>query len=63
MGGKKKFVDFIDRHFDGGHNLHTNEPSHHIVSATGRAFCLSLPPRTFYLLPTHTSSMAQHRGA
>ncbi|BEI84098.1 hypothetical protein CcaverHIS002_0407020 [Cutaneotrichosporon cavernicola] len=30
MGGDDKFVDFIDRHFDGGHNLHTNEPSHHI---------------------------------
>ncbi|KLT38965.1 hypothetical protein CC85DRAFT_266218 [Cutaneotrichosporon oleaginosum] len=30
MGGNAKFVDFIDRHFEGGHNLHTNEPSHHI---------------------------------
>ena len=31
MGGNKSFIDFLDRHFDGGHNLHTNEPSHHIV--------------------------------
>jgi putative alpha-1,2-mannosidase len=30
MGGADKFVDFIDRHFAGDHNLHTNEPSHHI---------------------------------
>ncbi|WWC69881.1 uncharacterized protein I206_103824 [Kwoniella pini CBS 10737] len=30
MGGNDKFVDFLDRHFEGGHNLHTNEPSHHI---------------------------------
>ncbi|WVW84279.1 hypothetical protein I302_106309 [Kwoniella bestiolae CBS 10118] len=30
MGGKDRFVDFLDRHFEGGHNLHTNEPSHHI---------------------------------
>ncbi|KAL1411539.1 hypothetical protein Q8F55_002501 [Vanrija albida] len=30
MGGDAKFIDFMDRHFAGGHNLHTNEPSHHI---------------------------------
>ncbi|KAL7422033.1 hypothetical protein Q5752_003806 [Cryptotrichosporon argae] len=30
MGGSREFVDFLDRHFDEGHNLHTNEPSHHI---------------------------------
>ncbi|WVR06761.1 hypothetical protein IAU60_003796 [Kwoniella sp. DSM 27419] len=30
MGGRKALVDFLDRHFEGGHNLHTNEPSHHI---------------------------------
>lgn len=30
MGGPAPFVAFLDRHFDGGHNLHTNEPSHHI---------------------------------
>jgi putative alpha-1,2-mannosidase len=30
MGGNASFVSFLDRHFDGGHNLHTNEPSHHI---------------------------------
>ncbi|KZT23257.1 glycoside hydrolase family 92 protein [Neolentinus lepideus HHB14362 ss-1] len=24
------FVEFLDEHFDGGHNDHTNEPSHHI---------------------------------
>ncbi|EIW72522.1 hypothetical protein TREMEDRAFT_26302 [Tremella mesenterica DSM 1558] len=30
MGGDDKFVGFLDRHFDEGHNLHTNEPSHHI---------------------------------
>jgi hypothetical protein len=32
MGGNVSFVEFMDRHFEGGHNLHTNEPSHHIVS-------------------------------
>lgn len=37
MGGNDSFVDFMDRHFDGGHNLHTNEPSHHIVSEASRA--------------------------
>ncbi|WWC62224.1 uncharacterized protein I303_104819 [Kwoniella dejecticola CBS 10117] len=30
MGGKDKLVEFLDKHFEGGHNLHTNEPSHHI---------------------------------
>ncbi|GMK53915.1 hypothetical protein CspeluHIS016_0105010 [Cutaneotrichosporon spelunceum] len=30
MGGRERFVSFLDRHFDEGHNLHTNEPSHHI---------------------------------
>ncbi|WVQ79626.1 hypothetical protein IAT38_001726 [Cryptococcus sp. DSM 104549] len=30
LGGNDKFVQFMDRHFEGGHNLHTNEPSHHI---------------------------------
>lgn len=30
MGGNASFVAFMDRHFEGGHNLHTNEPSHHI---------------------------------
>jgi len=29
-GGTKAFVEFLDEHFDGGHNDHTNEPSHHI---------------------------------
>ncbi|GJE97274.1 glycoside hydrolase family 92 protein [Phanerochaete sordida] len=29
-GGNKSFVAFLDEHFDGGHNDHTNEPSHHI---------------------------------
>lgn len=29
-GGKTRFVEFLDEHFDGGHNDHTNEPSHHI---------------------------------
>ncbi|EIW62378.1 glycoside hydrolase family 92 protein [Trametes versicolor FP-101664 SS1] len=29
-GGNKSFVEFLDMHFDGGHNDHTNEPSHHI---------------------------------
>jgi len=41
MGGNTSFIEFMDRHFEGGHNLHTNEPSHHIVSlhlipSTGR---------------------------
>ncbi|RSH89012.1 hypothetical protein EHS25_002674 [Saitozyma podzolica] len=30
MGGNASFVAFMDRHFQGNHNLHTNEPSHHI---------------------------------
>ncbi|MFE7470508.1 GH92 family glycosyl hydrolase [Streptomyces sp. NPDC057575] len=29
MGGKEKFASWLDRYFDGGHNNHTNEPSHH----------------------------------
>ncbi|KAI0766209.1 glycoside hydrolase family 92 protein [Trametes elegans] len=29
-GGNKSFVQFLDEHFNGGHNDHTNEPSHHI---------------------------------
>ncbi|TFK53274.1 glycoside hydrolase family 92 protein [Heliocybe sulcata] len=29
-GGNMSFVEFLDQHFDGGHNDHTNEPSHHI---------------------------------
>ncbi|EJF58543.1 hypothetical protein DICSQDRAFT_149044 [Dichomitus squalens LYAD-421 SS1] len=29
-GGNVSFVQFLDEHFDGGHNDHTNEPSHHI---------------------------------
>ncbi|KAL7416786.1 glycoside hydrolase family 92 protein [Mrakia frigida] len=29
-GGKKSFIQFLDEHFDSGHNDHTNEPSHHI---------------------------------
>lgn len=29
-GGNKSFVKFLDEHFLGGHNDHTNEPSHHI---------------------------------
>ncbi|KAI0337493.1 glycoside hydrolase family 92 protein [Trametopsis cervina] len=29
-GGNAGFVKFLDEHFDGGHNAHTNEPSHHI---------------------------------
>ncbi|KAI0637472.1 glycoside hydrolase family 92 protein [Trametes polyzona] len=29
-GGPAAFVEFLDEHFDGGHNDHTNEPSHHI---------------------------------
>ncbi|KAH9843627.1 glycoside hydrolase family 92 protein [Rhodofomes roseus] len=29
-GGNTSFVAFLDEHFDGGHNDHTNEPSHHI---------------------------------
>ncbi|KAF9224665.1 hypothetical protein BS17DRAFT_780264 [Gyrodon lividus] len=29
-GGNASFVDFLDEHFDGGHNDHTNEPSHHV---------------------------------
>ncbi|EJD03735.1 glycoside hydrolase family 92 protein [Fomitiporia mediterranea MF3/22] len=29
-GGNASFVNFLDQHFDGGHNMHTNEPSHHI---------------------------------
>ncbi|THH04809.1 hypothetical protein EW145_g5249 [Phellinidium pouzarii] len=29
-GGNASFIKFLDEHFDGGHNDHTNEPSHHI---------------------------------
>ncbi|VDC01005.1 unnamed protein product, partial [Peniophora sp. CBMAI 1063] len=29
-GGRRGFVRSLDEHFDGGHNDHTNEPSHHI---------------------------------
>ncbi|KZP18378.1 glycoside hydrolase family 92 protein [Athelia psychrophila] len=29
-GGKAAFVKTLDQHFYGGHNDHTNEPSHHI---------------------------------
>ncbi|KAG6908139.1 hypothetical protein DXG01_005968 [Tephrocybe rancida] len=29
-GGNESFVRSLDEHFDGGHNDHTNEPSHHI---------------------------------
>ncbi|MCX5345559.1 GH92 family glycosyl hydrolase [Streptomyces atratus] len=28
-GGKVKFASWLDRYFAGGHNNHTNEPSHH----------------------------------
>jgi hypothetical protein len=29
-GGREPFLAFLDDHFDGNHNDHTNEPSHHI---------------------------------
>ncbi|KAF8890449.1 glycoside hydrolase family 92 protein [Infundibulicybe gibba] len=29
-GGNETFVKTLDEHFDGGHNDHSNEPSHHI---------------------------------
>ncbi|KAF5371481.1 hypothetical protein D9615_009625 [Tricholomella constricta] len=29
-GGNESFVRSLDEHFNGGHNDHTNEPSHHI---------------------------------
>ncbi|KAI0762350.1 glycosyl hydrolase family 92-domain-containing protein [Fomes fomentarius] len=29
-GGNASFAAFLDEHFNGGHNDHTNEPSHHI---------------------------------
>ncbi|KAG6836167.1 hypothetical protein H0H93_010715 [Arthromyces matolae] len=29
-GGNQSFVASLDAHFDGGHNYHPNEPSHHI---------------------------------
>ncbi|KAG9309751.1 glycoside hydrolase family 92 protein [Chiua virens] len=29
-GGNQSFIAFLDAHFNGGHNDHTNEPSHHI---------------------------------
>lgn len=40
-GGNVSFVKSLDEHFDGGHNQHTNEPSHHIpylYSLAGAAF-------------------------
>ncbi|TKA74626.1 hypothetical protein B0A55_05971, partial [Friedmanniomyces simplex] len=30
MGGRDKLKAKLDAHFDGGHNDHTNEPSHHV---------------------------------
>jgi len=29
MGGKKAYAAKLDAHFSGGHNVHSNEPSHH----------------------------------
>lgn len=29
MGGNKNYNDKLDEHFRGGHNVHSNEPSHH----------------------------------
>jgi predicted alpha-1,2-mannosidase len=29
MGGKEKYNTTLDEHFSGGHNAHSNEPSHH----------------------------------
>jgi predicted alpha-1,2-mannosidase len=29
MGGKDKYNSELDEHFSGGHNVHSNEPSHH----------------------------------
>jgi predicted alpha-1,2-mannosidase len=29
MGGKEKYNAKLDEHFSGGHNVHSNEPSHH----------------------------------
>jgi predicted alpha-1,2-mannosidase len=29
MGGAKAYADKLDAHFKGGHNVHSNEPSHH----------------------------------
>jgi len=43
MGGNTSFIEFMDRHFEGGHNLHTNEPSHHIV-------CLPISYRSSVIL-------------
>ncbi|KIM42607.1 glycoside hydrolase family 92 protein [Hebeloma cylindrosporum] len=40
-GGSVEFVKSLDEHFDGGHNDHSNEPSHHIpylYSLAGAAF-------------------------
>ncbi|GAA3195990.1 MULTISPECIES: GH92 family glycosyl hydrolase [Streptomyces] len=31
MGGEKKFTSWLDGYFAGGHNNHTNEPSHHVA--------------------------------
>ena len=29
MGGREKYNSRLDEHFSGGHNVHSNEPSHH----------------------------------
>jgi predicted alpha-1,2-mannosidase len=29
MGGTENYDNKLDQHFDGGHNVHSNEPSHH----------------------------------
>ncbi|MDA3627162.1 GH92 family glycosyl hydrolase [Saccharopolyspora sp. WRP15-2] len=31
MGGQEKFAAWLDDYFAGGHNNHTNEPSHHVA--------------------------------
>ncbi|ODN72681.1 hypothetical protein L202_08120 [Cryptococcus amylolentus CBS 6039] len=60
MGGNASFVDFMDRHFAGGHNLHTNEPSHHIPYLYSLA---SAPDKSQFWLHSLASSEYNHTAA
>ncbi|WVQ77907.1 hypothetical protein IAR50_007613 [Cryptococcus sp. DSM 104548] len=60
MGGNASFVDFMDRHFSGGHNLHTNEPSHHIPYLYSLA---SAPSKSQYWLHSLASSEYNHTAS
>ncbi|TYJ52195.1 hypothetical protein B9479_007210 [Cryptococcus floricola] len=62
MGGNASLVDFMDRHFAGGHNLHTNEPSHHIASPYLYSLA-SAPEKSQFWLHSLASSEYNHTAA